>query len=107
LSKSARAGNADTVSPKGVVPLHPAQVPFGQRHRFRLDYEVNLEAWVFAANLRVLAIEDDPEPSAPEGLITELESHHHAVVGESVTLEVPLAPGPQHDVGIDVLGRQF
>ena len=98
-----RAGNANAFSPKCVAPLHSAKVPLSQRHRLRLDHQVHLKAGVLAANLRALPVEDDPEPSTAEWLIGELEPDHHAVVRKSVPLDVPLAPRPEHDVGIDVL----
>jgi hypothetical protein len=60
-----------------------------------------------AAHFGLLSIKDEPEPTAAERLVGELEPYDHAAVRETFAFDIPVAPGPKDDVGIRVLRRQL
>ena len=104
--QSPRARYADPVGPDRLAPLDSAQVPLGQCQRLRLDDEVWLEPRIFSADLRPVSVDEEPEPPAAPGLIGELKLDDHPMLREAIVLKVPIAPRPQHDEWVDVLGRQ-
>ena len=75
-------------------------MPVDERQRPRLDHQVRFSARIGVAHLGVAVLDQQPEPPIARTLVGEGEGDDHPVSGQRRSVELHLAPGPQHETGI-------
>jgi hypothetical protein len=80
-------------------------VPAGERQRVGdRHHQVVAEAGIDAAELDLAPLDEHPDPHPPPQR-REVEAGHHPPVGQQVALQELLAPRPEDDAGVGMLGR--